>query len=279
MPDWTNAADYPFVAPPTLKNKHDLAAGTAITSLTEWAWEFLRRNPKYREDYAHFRERIRELKKKYGPGWKQADEASVYMPPRLPNEASPKGGGWLPAPGEAAWMLRCEEAGEKPRKISLERWHAEKWGLVDRMGDPGENHGPHIRFARPSWPRRIETFEAAQALFCDQDVDEGKSEEHLIEPGKALIAFDLRHAIGPQIKKARALVAGAKTAKGIKALQSLHKHKGPWVKYLRVLDGLEADAPLAKIAKTLGAAVTQAYDWQRAAERLRDVEYRYIGSE
>ena len=49
-PDWRNADDYKF---------------TDDLTYEEWAWEFLRRNPRYRTDWAIVKERLGELGKNY----------------------------------------------------------------------------------------------------------------------------------------------------------------------------------------------------------------------
>ena len=51
MPDWRKAQDYSF-----------------CESLTreQWAWEFLRRNPEYRQDYAWFISTWQALEQEYG---------------------------------------------------------------------------------------------------------------------------------------------------------------------------------------------------------------------
>lgn len=261
MADWLNPDDYPF-SPETTSNR-------------EWAWEFLRRNPAYRDDYSKFSGRVSALKAQFGKGWNNQPDAREYAPPKAPGES------------DRAWMLRCDDLGEKARRLPLEHWYAEKWGLKGRMGNPEEGMTPYIAFSATSpFPRRIEVLDDALALFCDQRVDDD-GEALLIRDGVTLIAFDLRAPVKGQLAKAQRLLAASKSLKALGA-KSVHKAKGKWVTYLRVLDGLAAGAGKAEIAKKLGyspadhstvTASMQGYDWVEAATRLRDHDYRYIASE
>ena len=69
MPDWRHAEDYAF---------------TADLTRHQWAWEFLRRNPDYRREWAAFAATWRDLEAAYGsppnrgfPAWRQDPRAWV----------------------------------------------------------------------------------------------------------------------------------------------------------------------------------------------------------
>lgn len=264
MANWLNPDDYPF--------------SSKRTSLREWAWEFLRRNPEYRQDYANFIARVSDLEKKFGQDWKQQDSARENIPPKKPGESC------------KAWRFRCDVEGEKAQSLPLEQWYAQKWGLRERMGDPDQGITDYIIFITTSdFPRRIEILDHAHDLFQDQPIGEDSSggEELFIRDGLALIAFDLRIPVKKQITKAAKLLKAAKKRDGVK-VKSVHKAKDKWAIYLRVLDGLAAGIGNAEIAKTLGyapvshstvTAPMKGYDWVKAATQIRDHDYRYIVSE
>jgi hypothetical protein len=91
------------------------------TSLARLAWEFLRRNPGYQNDWAEYLQLCRKIIPEYDPDdWRQhrftlLDHPDYvrYDPPRLNGES------------EGEWTRRTGGLG----RYNLYRWYAHEWGL------------------------------------------------------------------------------------------------------------------------------------------------------
>jgi hypothetical protein len=100
MPDWTNPKAYEF------------AAGL---NRNEWAWEFMRRNPVYRAEFA-------------GLG----SAKSHYDPPKKDGET------------EQAWALRVTAAGAEPVRMTPYERFSRKWRIIPPIPDPNSNEPPEF---------------------------------------------------------------------------------------------------------------------------------------
>lgn len=113
--DWTNSSEYPK---------------WNSTSLGRFAWEFLRRNPKYQKDWADYLGICRGIIPNYDPHVQQsaADYDALenhpdyvrYDPPRLDGE------------NESAWLKRVGRGTRMPLHV----WYAREWGLDNYFPDP-----------------------------------------------------------------------------------------------------------------------------------------------
>lgn len=234
MPDWKSDADYDF---------------TDKLSPEGWAWEFLRRNPRYRDQYKEVRAVGSEYEQKYGPNkrkWPKEEPAFIFTPPKKPSEAVKR------------WRTRCALAeGEPPKIVPMERYYAEKWGLRDQMFDPGLGVEQGVRFHPPSdYPRLLRTWDEVE-LYRDEEVtDDGGVVVRPIDD-KALVAFELRLPLKKQVSEARRRLKAWQdelVAHGRVKVEVSRSHEKKWRRYLRALDGEEAGASKTEIALTLGLA-------------------------
>ncbi len=118
-PDWQKAEDYNYIDE---------------LSLDALAFEFLRRNPGYIEDYQKFAEIEEELTTKFGPkksnyeSWKAAGKAigDIWDPPRDPGESL------------KAYLQRTIDCAYDPKPTCYKEWFQRKWGLEGGFPPPFE---------------------------------------------------------------------------------------------------------------------------------------------
>jgi len=213
LPDWTKPGDYAFL--------NDAA-------LAVWAWEFLRRNDDYRQDWSD----IATKKYRYH-----------YSPPMLAGE------------DEGQWAARAMyELDVDHIKTLYRKYIAKKWG-VQQCYDPNLPYHPSIGFIKPGseFPRLILMPDEFDALVVTEETD---SIPH-VAYDYAVIAFDIKRSFGKQVEAAAARFQQRK--------QYLQKHKlvkpdghgnkaHKWIRHIRVLDALRSTPrpTAAIIAKTLG---------------------------
>ena len=193
----------------------------------QWAWEFLRRNPAYQDDYRRFIARWRALEADYGAPpqrdftrWKR--DARAYGP--LPGEAD------LAAPsGELC-------VGEDDR-VLLECWMGAKWGFYKFPLDPERSTppGPDELSWRPQPPA--------------SPIDEAYRLD---------ISFDLSLPLPPQLEAAKFRLVGRAAElrrEGLAAPLTVAAQRERWTRMLRLLDGAERlnedDAALQRAARAM----------------------------
>jgi hypothetical protein len=247
--DWRNPRDYP---------------SPIKTSPTRWAWEFLRRNHAYRDDWATFTNICRSIVPSFDGSWKAMREHydrfekdkrfAVLEPPALPGES------------EYQWVRRVGNGTRRYLDAAL----GEKWGL-------------HV-LLNPMWP--YDFF-----IFTDTPGVSGitRDTRWFLDPAKAVVRLDFNLPIKPQI---RALSTWASLhqhllkKEGVVSVPTKRKRDDHYREYLRLLDALEAGVPNAEIAAKLVPDKANNNDdrgransfagWMRAAKRLRDSDYRYL---
>ena len=190
MPDWRNEAEYDF---------------TDSLKLKEWAWEFLRRNPDYRNIYEEVKELEEMEVSQFGPYPKQHNiqsEHLFYYEPELNT-------------GETAiqWFSRCVRNGIDHHKYSPSVWHARLWGIVGTMPDPNIDRPSIQIFGTKPDPSEDSPFEI---IFVRPDIlpdtvnwyrlheyFEGDESDYQQKPNKLVLAFDLSLPLTPQLKAAK----------------------------------------------------------------------------
>ncbi len=140
MPNWKNKAEYAWLEG---------------VSKTEWAWQFLKRNSEYREDF--------EAAKKDGV---------IYIPPKGEDET------------DLQWQHRAMDEVGGPRKINRQSFYAEKWQILPPLSDPYEGAAPTFRREYP----RVVGWDELEKFFVE-------SEGERVPENFALVAFDLRYPI------------------------------------------------------------------------------------
>jgi hypothetical protein len=220
MPNWGIASEYAFAS------KLDDAG---------WTWEFLRRNAKYREDYA-------AAAKTHGP---HSSDSS---------------------------HLKLEGASETP---NVRLWWdlGVKWWINGPIRDPSRNDAPLFFRGFPWQPNsnQVGWFyqSVADAAFLERDISphEVPSEQR---PEFATLVFDLRKPLPDQITRAGTLLKSRQTMLPMD-VEKVPPHKGSknWLLYLRLLDAREAGVTCSQIAKTL---LKYAFDSKTAYDPVKKIE-------
>ncbi len=246
QPDWQDDAAYEY---------------TKTLDLEGWAWEFLRRNPEYKADWAEFLKKKSELEKVYGKitSWKtkglEAEpKAWHYDPPKKLGESN------------AAWRMRCITSDLDPVRSTIMVGPAKKWGLRQYY-DPAKHAVSESRFL-PSMQVRVWSHVS--------DV-----EAPIVSAGRgdfAYIEIDLRKGINEQLSHAKSRVTALQKkliqADVLKVARDITK---PQIKkfssYLRILDAYASipKPPVKAIAKMLfpkKANEPGAYDGNKAVHEM-----------
>jgi len=192
----------------------------------QWAWEFLRRNPAYREDWLWFRARWDRLEARYG---KAPDRDFARW------KADPEAYQWVDdASGECA---------VDQDKLLIECWMGAKWGFYKFPLDPDMD--------QPLLGEQLHWRE------FEQPVPEvrGPLSPYLGEaPERIAIGFDLDLPLRNQLEKAKRLLQ-ARQARlrrdGVIAMQTVANRRREWCLMLRLLDGMSAGADMATLASVL----------------------------
>lgn len=218
----------------------DAYAYCAALTRDQWAWEFLRRNPDYRRDYAAFIAIWRALEADYGvppnrdfSKWKQDPRAYGPLP----------GDGELASPTGELCVVEDE-------RVLLECWMGAKWGFYKFPLDP-ERAAPGPD--QLSWRPPPQSDGAVEA------------------PYRVDIAFDLSLPLPPQLEAAKfRLVSRAAELRrqGYSAPKTVANQRARWTAMLRLLDGAAAtDADTAALLDEARGLVTGGY---RELLRLAD---------
>jgi hypothetical protein len=185
LPDWRNPGDYSFPRNfPTYR----------------WAWEFLRRNPDYREDWSTVLSRFRSKTGEFKDykDWKERLLRGERLV--LAGEL------WSDNPDDPLFYFPVEEA--------------EKWGLRVLV-NPSTDHPADLGF-HPGGTMRV--------------LEEGASLKSR-GPAYPIVVFDLRYQLEPQFEAFAPRLEHVRKSLGIKLKQDKHKHhRKLWLRYLRLLD-------------------------------------------
>ncbi len=229
MPDWRNLDDYQYTKGLTHK---------------AWAWEFLRRNPDYRNAWQV---------------WKHDEKLRTPTPLELLTSEE---------------IEVTQSIGNKHREEAVRE--AGKWGLLMPC-DPNvradtfqTEEGDFI------WWRR----DLLSASVFVLNKDHARETLRRLSLETELLAFDLRRPINQQLDQARILLRQLREFKEIKQRRVNTKaHKKLWPRYLQALDARNDGRPLKEIAVVFFENVSmtsKAGDFLKQAERLRDGGYRKI---
>jgi hypothetical protein len=226
--DWRASSDYEHCA--------------ALTR-EQWAWEFLRRNPAYRADYAAFIAIWRALEADYGAPpqrdfqrWKQDPRAYGPLPGAAPESLE----------GTSGELCVVDD-----ERVLLECWMGAKWGFYKFPLDPARDTPPAAdelswRPPLPADPRPAG------------------------DPYRLDVTFDLSRPLPPQLEAAKQRLAGRVAElrrAGLAAPLAVAGQRGEWTRWLRVLD---ADAAGVAVAEWVTAGLCpDAADCERALADAR----------
>ncbi len=205
-------------------------------SLEGWAWEFLRRDKKYQEEYEILKSDAKELEQRYGTDWKKKEEAKLYSPIKLPNETDDK------------WRRRVALSGGKAKREILGSEFKRKWCLVGVYA-PDRPYDSSIKFVKEfDLPHMIKDFDEIENII---EVETEDGDYYLpISKAQGVFVFDLDFPIKPQLEKAGELLYQRQKELYGEDEQGLRKRDREWKRYLKVLDTYDANPDMQK--KELG---------------------------
>jgi len=201
--DWRFAQDYDY---------------TTDLTKEQWAWQFLRRNPEYQQDWHCFIRRWRELEEAYGvaphrdfPRWKTDPRAYA---------AEYDTGALCAENLEGMTLIDAD-------KILIECWMGIKWGFYKFPLNPA--------YSLPQIPQEL--------LWREQAIDlENIAQQALLENTHiTLIHFDLNLSLKEQLLKAKQQLAREKRALQTQGLLKCYisDYSKEWTLLLRYLDAVQ----------------------------------------
>jgi hypothetical protein len=259
LPNWRNKSEYPD--PKQMNN-------------LRWAWEFLRRNREYQQDY----ERLR-VYTGGGPcfnGFRDEDslrplnEYAICNPPALENETKDE---YIKRMANTPWRMT-------PLCAAL----AEKYGLnFPVLSDPSENAPNNwFYFAKQTIPQITHAY-----------YEDWLKHVPAVKPSRiseVVVTFDLERPLLPQIESIKAdlvLKQQSMTEDGL--LQPIIKRNGikNFVSYLQMLDAEANGVKVREMAEVIFPYLENSHQANylgdqtvrnhlKAAKGLRDSHYRYL---
>ncbi len=189
----------------------------------EWAWQFLRRHPDYRADYAWFIARWRALEAAYGVP-PQRDLAAWKRDPRA----------YAPEAQVEEGAIGC--VAENGRTL-VECWLGAKWGFYKFPVDPQQAHPaiPETLLWRDPESYTPPTLQAAPPR----------------DPAQLALLFDLEQPLKAQLEAARRTLVLARRALAAQAGRRFGL-EGEWRAQLRLLDGQAAGVEASRLRAGLG---------------------------
>lgn len=216
----------------------------------QWAWEYLRRNPQYREEWEEFIQTWKALEACYGKP-SQRDIAAWKRDPRA----------WVPA-------AECTESDCKidDDKVLIECAMGARWGFYKFPPDPAD--GDPVSGSRLNWRE----FEIEPVW---DDGREGKTSSHF-----ASLRFDLSFPLQGQLASAKRLLQieqRRRVKSGVLRPPRITAHAERLCRMLRLLDALEMQADTGQIRELLYPDRAEIDDKEKdEALRLRDHDYRHL---
>ncbi|MGB8414974.1 transcriptional regulator domain-containing protein [Paraburkholderia sp.] len=206
-PNWRNADDYPRADD---------------TSPREWAWEFLRRNLDYIDDWKAFKSSIGEYADRY-PNLTKEEMARFLIDNRYRHV-------------EETGSL--SEGSYSKTETPLANWYGRKWGLV-QIADPDTPYD----YQTHRW------IDAAGALTFPHEGFDFDDQRYMA------VAIDLTLPLDDQLAQVRTHYEIHRTGRirtgQIEPVDAKRKRFGLYPAYLQVLDGIAAGAERSELASVL----------------------------
>lgn len=212
-PDWREKSDYDFAS--------ELSVG-------QWAWEFLRRNQGYRQDWEWFDRTWSLLEERYG---------------RPPNRDFVR---WKADPD--AYRLVDDASGEcriDEDKVLIECWLGAKWGFYKFPLSPDTD--------MPLIGEQLLWREIEAPLHLPERTDSDWFDER---PERAVLGFELDLPLREQFEQAKRYLLGRQARlrrNGSIQMRTVAGLAGRWCLMLRLLDARNAGACEEEIARVLHA--------------------------
>jgi len=223
--DWKTASNYNYL---------DELDGS------QWAWEFLRRNPDYIKDYTWFIANWYELELRYGKA-----------PDRDYND-------WKKDP------LSCKKSVIDDEMLPIESWMEQKWGFYKFPPDPKMNAVKTQ--GKIAWREQIK-----DAITINED----NITDYLLHDTRVGLGFDTSLPLKSQLEHAqKSLIIMQKQLRKNhpEKFCTINNHRLRWTDYLRMLDGIRTDKKQV-VAMELGYSHDELEESLTEAFRLRDHDY------
>ncbi len=242
--DWREEKDYEY---------------TAELSDEGWAWEFLRRNTEYKEDYKRVSSVLLGCNPEYSnlpinitDKFKFPEEWFFFDPPKKTGETSKE------------WWRRILDEGLEPHCLTLELGYAKKWYLRNQMFNPAIRYNEDIEFRKASELPKVVSWDECGDYFESDDYFEASKVD------KALIVFDMKRPLTPQIEIAKKLLKERQGKYKQSGKAKIHNklYRSNWLVYLRAIDAYKK-ATNAEIAKVL-CPIEHSQDPKAASDKIRD---------
>jgi hypothetical protein len=236
-PDWRRPEDYVF---------------TERLSGARWAWEFLRRNPEYRREWAAFWAVWQALEADYGRP-PDRDFCAWKRDPRA----------WVRVPDGTAGDCRVDED-----KVLLECAFGARWGFHKFPPDPADDDP--VGEGRLTWRPIDQRLEA---------LGPGDTDWLGTEPAKIAVGFDLRRDLPVQLERAKRLLQMEQRRRvraGDVVRLTVASRAGLWQRLLRLLDADAAGADIEEARRILD--VERPLDLLAEAKRLSEGGYRELAA-
>lgn len=258
LPNWRNKSEYPD--PKQMNN-------------SRWAWEFLRRNKEYQQDYERFQVYLQyhEDKAPHTP----LDVYAVCDPPALENETEDK------------YTKRMAEADQYWKITPLPVALAEKHGLYHRaphaLIDPRKDDPARLLFSTESSPSLLGSPGGVFMWLREYAAKRAPVSE-------VVVKFDLELPIDVQIEKAKILLEwkqGDLDKDGLIQPKKPRNRKEKYVNYLRLLDAEVCGVEVREMAEVIFPHIENSHsigylgdktarNQLQAAKKMRDSYYRYL---
>lgn len=233
-----------------------------LISMRQWAWEFLRRNPKYQVDWADYCKKWREVT----PGW---DPGQPF-----PDDQKLEDAIFAAEDDEKLWVEELRQDGGII-KITIEKWYGQRHGLANF---------PNPLIADLPFAQKPEFDGAPKAI---QVINPGeKYTEPAVLSRYVLMEFDLSEQLDMQLEVVARVLKGRQERlihKGvIPALSKNRKSVDLYPFYLRVLDANAAKVSRAKMAEVFSLERPDVVsdgdinNWIKVAEKLASDGYRNL---
>jgi len=242
-----------------------------------WAWQFLRRNPSYREDWEHC-VTLREGRIRAGYGSRYDDDEGIYL------------GGVEVQEGETFIEIGsyCIPKGE----VAI----AEKYG-INRMPDPGRGEPRSLRWETDKITIYGEFITEAYGQGSEMAISGYRGSlitpdgrYHLpVSAENTYVEIKLALPIGPQMKRAEQVLAKLQAdfkRQHPELIVNKRERSDKYRTYLQLLDAEEAGASRDDMVAALYPHIpnhppdyqgrAKVKDSLAAAKRLRDRDYRYL---
>lgn len=242
-PNWTDPSAYP---------------DPEKTDGGQWAWEFIRRNPKYQKDY------------KILKGVKKNDSENVQTPYGY--------GLWVysphPEPGESSvqYIDRMNESAQHYKIAQLGEFLMEKWRFWGKLVDPQESDYSKVRVLYKTGVKEIgkgdEFIDSAGNRFTPEEPND--LGDYFEKRNEVMFVFDLDEPDSKLIADTTFILKENYQNRKIKKPVIGRDRSILYQTYLRLLDAKNVGAPNKEIAKLIFPNLKNVSPDFNANQRIRD---------